>query len=232
MNKKIKEISLYIYLGIMAILWVLMTASDGFGWGWNTTWSKYSAVILSFVMSLINFKKYRSHYFVGAMLFTLISDLFLCVLMSYGVSNVINIALVTFIIAQMFHGVNVNEYRKLWITGIARLVIFGLLLILVLNVNGVNLTSFLVCLYFANLVMNMLDSFIHKSKGHILFGIAFILFIGCDICVGWQSSTLLGQPGAFFNWFDRFSVIGMWLFYMPCIALLTYANYWRYKDEN
>lgn len=225
--EKAKQISMYVFIAIEAILWVLFSVFDLCG-VMNTTYIKYASIVIAFAFSFINFKNKRTHIFILAMLLTLISDFFLLVLIDNGI-RLIDVSLITFIGAQLAHAINVNETKKLIkYSLITRGGLFILLLVTTLLLNGCNLTSFLVSFYFANLVTNALDSGLQKYKYHYLFMIGFILFIGCDICVGYSNSIFYGNN----DLVDRIICFGMWFFYLPSQTILVFTNYLKGKEKN
>ena len=221
--KLFKRIAIIIFLIACFTTWTIMTLIDtGAVHGMSTKWLKFGTIAMCFVFSLIHCKNVKSHLFIGAMLFTMISDWILVLCFNY---KTIWIALVTFSISQIFHMLDMKEMKNLKWTLIRRAILFVLLSILVCVLNGFNVISILTAFYAANLILNIVDASRVKIKGHVLMVIGFILFLLCDICVGWAMSQFTGNIKPL----DYFAGFGMWLFYVPSQALLVFANYYRFE---
>ena len=224
--KLFKKIAIYTFLVIAAVLWVIIFLHDTGVMHGDTKWLKFATIATCFVFSLLHLRNVKTHFFIGAMLFTVISDWILVVNFK---ASIVWIALVTFSISQILHWLDVKGYKNLMKSVIWRAGSFVALTILLIILIGFNTISILTAFYFANLVINVVDSFKAKFKGHIIMGIAFILFMLCDICVGWTMSNFAGSTNPVVSFLTTFTAFGMWMFYVPSQALLVYSNYYRYE---
>ena len=75
--------------------------------------------------------------------------------------------------------------------------------------------------------MNMIDSWIGGKK-YLLLSIGLVLFIGCDVSVGFNNlSSYISYSSKFIDYMVDFSQLGMWLFYVPSQALITLSMYFK-----
>lgn len=156
----------------------------------------------------------------AAMVFTAISDLFILVLDDH-----FKIGLATFIVAhslylyRLYHG----RVKKIWITLAVRAVVAAVLIGVVCGVFGADLLIIEAGIYIVLLVGNCVESLIMCNRGlkNILFAIGLLLFLGCDICVGFKHGSMVGvnlTPKIY-----DFVVFMIWVFYLPSQVLITCA---------
>ena len=225
--KLAKRIAIITFLVACTVLWTIMTLIDtGAMVSHDTKYIKFGTIALCFLFSLIHCTNTKSHLFIGAMLFTLISDFILELAFSF---DRIWIALLTFSISQVLHMLDMKGLDHFIRSTIRRAIGFIILVVPLILLNGFNIVSILVAFYAANLILNIADSFTIKVKGKTFMQIGFILFLLCDICVGWTMSKFVGNPNPALKAIDFFTNFGMWLFYVPSQALLVFANYYRYE---
>lgn len=156
----------------------------------------------------------------AAMVFTAISDLFILVLDAH-----FKIGLATFIVAhslylyRLYHG----RVKKIWITLAVRAVVAAVLIGGVCGVFGADLLIIEAGIYIVLLVGNCVETLIMCNRGlkNILFAIGLLLFLGCDISVGFKHGSMVGvnlAPKIY-----DFVVYMIWVFYLPSQVLITCA---------
>lgn len=224
-SEQIKFSLVGIFAVVEAVLYVLFLVEDfgGADVGINV-WLKYSTVLLAFVFSIIHFVFWGtdSRNLFDAMLLslglilTLVSDLFLLVIGDYY-----EIGLATFIGAQICYFARIQR-TKLWLVISASIrVALPIVAISVLASFGeANALFCLVAIYFVQLVMNFAESvasvFMAKDRAerakYIVLSVGFLLFIGCDICVGLT------------NLYDGMANELIWLFYTPSQVLIALSH--------
>ena len=156
----------------------------------------------------------------AAMLFTAISDLFILVLDDY-----FEIGLATFIVAhslylyRLYHG----RVKKIWITIVVRAVVAAVLIGICCGLFGANLLIIEAGIYIVLLFGNCVESLIMCNRGikNILFAIGLMLFLGCDICVGFKHGSMIGVDLS--RKVYEFVVYMIWVFYLPSQVLITCA---------
>jgi hypothetical protein len=80
--------------------------------------------------------------------------------------------------------------------------------------------------YYANLIMNIVFSFICQKKS-ILFSLGLILFACCDLLVGFNimSGAYIDlNPGTFFYFLAHPGFNLAWIFYVPSQVLIAVSN--------
>ena len=167
----------------------------------DSTYVKYAGIILCLIYAIYNRKKNR----IIAMSFTLIADFFLLVLNSHY-----EIGLLSFIIVQItyfyFLGNIDKGYFNMFLLIRGFVAIAGGLILLLLN--NLTLLNELVLIYFSNLVLNAIQSYLCGQK---TLTIGLILFICCDICVGLHNINAALSLATFL----------MWVFYLPSQVLIV-----------
>ena len=184
---------------------------------------KYAGILLCLAVSAVMIYFNRdadSLIATGAMVFTAISDLFILVLDDY-----FKIGLATFIVAhalylyRLYHG----RAKKIWITIVVRAAVAGIMIGVCCGLFGGNLLVIEACVYLVLLVGNCVESLIMCNRGlkNVLFAIGLLLFLGCDICVGFKHGSLIGVDltGKVYD----FVVYMIWVFYLPSQVLITCA---------
>ncbi len=190
----------------------------------NSDAVKYSGVIVCAVFSLYCCKNLRLCDFLlaGAMVFTVISDWFLLI-----TEENLEIGLATFIIAQLLHFARIYVLRKKrpYVSLISRLLLCCAVIVVLYFLSALELLTALVAVYFCNLLINFLDSFLllKINKLYALLCLGLLLFICCDICVGLYNFgrvLSISIPAAVINFADR----GMWAFYLPSQTLIVLSG--------
>ena len=219
MQKKIFKIialSVFYIVGISLYISFMVMDSNGS----DSTFIKYGVVISSLSFSLLSFSFIKdkkdiidvSLLSIG-LIFTLISDYFLLV-----ANSNFEVGVTTFIFAQLSYFVRfifIDKYSRYQVVTFStiRLVLPVIGIIVLVSIKELSLLYVLVVIYFIQLVMNFAEAILmfikDKKMSSILLGLGFLLFIGCDICVG------LANIG--YNEMYNIS----WVFYAPSQLLIV-----------
>ncbi len=184
---------------------------------------KYAGILLCLALSalMIYFNRDEDSVIAtAAMLFTAISDLFILVLDDY-----FEIGLATFIVAhslylyRLYHG----RVKKIWITVAVRAVVAAVMIGVCCGLFGANLLIVEAGIYLVLLFGNCVESLIMCNRGlkNILFAIGLMLFLGCDICVGFKHGSMVGVSLS--ETMYNFVVYMIWVFYLPSQVLIACA---------
>lgn len=230
---KIEFISIYIYLVLQFILYILLHTTNIF----NYDIGCYSVIICGVLISWILAVKSKNKIFyliVIAQCFTLVSDTCLVLLEDYY-----NLAMVSFCFTQISYYIyillsNSGYYKQHKFLFYLRLSSVSLCLFFYL-VNlifqwGFDFLPFISLFYFSLLVLNIFDSIFTFKKNPFLT-IGLVLFMLCDICVG------------FYNLVDMFNISKdsliyiishskvdwVWIFYHPSQVILSLIYFFDYK---
>lgn len=206
------------------------------------TYFKYSIIVMSFlflVYALIRClmeKRKMLPYLLAmlAMLFTLVSDIFLFIINDYFIVGVS-----TFIVAQLLYAFKIelvnNDKACMIASGSIRTLVVVISLIVYL-IRKDDFLIYLVIIYFSNLVLNFAFSLLtylkdREKKQMLVMSVGFFLFILCDISVG------LYNLNNGFNDMEVNKEIAslflhvIWIFYAPSQYLLTISVDLRGKYE-
>jgi len=173
-----------------------------------------------------------------ALLFTVISDLFILILdyYFYGV--------LTFIIVQQLYGLrnsmvmqesrDISSNRSLWKSFLLRLilqaVIAGALNYLLVQAGVVPeklliATVFYFVCIISNVIIAIKTAIDIRNKENLLFAVGMFLFLLCDINVGlFNLSGFVSMPKELYHILYACSSILMWAFYAPSQVLLTLSG--------
>ena len=215
----------FVFLAIQLIFYIIILGD----FANNKSVMTFLPVITAFLYSVIILAKDKCSYFLtAALLFTVISDTFLMLLKPLHQ----DVAMFAFSIAQLFHFarlfVGINSKKEKIIQLVLRFSLWVLVEIIAVIVtkNTFDAVVFLTVFYFVNLVMNFTLS-CKYYRNSILLAVGFLLFIGCDIIVGFSvaAGTYLDIPetSVFYNLvnpsFDFTS-----FFYVPSQALIALSG--------
>lgn len=167
----------------------------------DSTYIKYAGIILCFIYALTNRKKLIS----VAMLFTLISDLFLLVLNRHYELGLLSFIVVQILYSYFLGNINNTYFNRFLIIRIIVLLLGTLILYIIGNLSFINE---LVLIYFSNELINMVHAYVNKST---LLCIGLVLFVLCDICVGLHN----------INATNHIVALLMWFFYLPSQVLIA-----------
>lgn len=194
---------------------------------------KFAGIILCFVFTLFFDSKKEEKTDIlllrGALLFTMISDLFILMLDYYYYG------MITFCVVQLLYLIRLYRFKKQQgknsslLKLILRNIVLAIVIISILFNQDVE-TDGLVCIsiiYFVSILLNTLDAIRIQIKTHKygqkIYATGMILFLLCDINVGlFNISDFTVINGAWFAGIYEFASIAMWMFYLPaqvCIAL-------------
>lgn len=196
---------------------------------------KFAGVVMCFLYALFFNKNVNSKLDVNivklALLFTVISDLFILILDYYS------IGLITFCIVQLLYLVRMvlwtkPENLKIGILKkVVRNVSLVLIILIVLVFTQVKLETLIVLssFYFVSIFLNVIDSIkstiVLKDTRSMVFACGMILFLLCDINVGlFNLGDFILIDGAWFRKLYSFSSIAMWMFYLPSQVLITLSG--------
>jgi hypothetical protein len=167
-----------------------------------------------------------------ALLFTVVSDLFLLIYDYYL------IGVITFCIVQMLYMMRLCRWskkerylihliKKLLRNLLAILTVMVILYALEFSWNWIAIVSII---YFISFVFNVMDSVVisHKTKNRkqVVFTAGLILFLLCDINVG--LFNMIDVTNVNHSWLlavYHFSTIAMWMFYLPAQVLIVLSKY-------
>lgn len=191
----------------------------------------FITVCLGFLHAFLFFtKKKQSFFYLGGLLFTVVSDVFLVLRYTYTKDYTDQvIAMTTFSIAQLLYACylfSCCENKKINVVhAVSRVLFSACLVVLTLLVLGknANYLAVVALFYFANLILNAVFSLV-ELRQHLLTSIGFIAFIFCDLFIGLDIAVgsfiqvnegsilyILANPG--FNY--------AWLFYVISQTLLS-----------
>lgn len=183
---------------------------------------KYAAILTVFAYALTNVYSEDGIMVAAALLFTVVADTFLLLLDSHYLFGVL-----AFCVVQALYFVRMirlERYRRPWISAIVRVSVW-LVVLAILRLTG--MLDGLLCVtafYFINLAVNAVESFrlCRKNRGMLLFAVGLLLFVCCDVCVGFNNLSQY-LPVDSLQWLCDFAAVGMWAFYLPSQVLITFS---------
>ena len=226
LNKKIDKIVISIFLVIEIALYLsfLILDSSLLNTEVDTSYIKYSGMILCFLSALyfaIKKNKLLSYIIPIALIFTLISDYFLLFNQN---QDLYLIGLSTFICAQLIYFAFICLIRKrkseFVVNIVVRVVLTLFAFLLAYFLGFTDALTLMALAYFVELVCNFAYSisFIKLNKKLIILPFGLLLFIGCDINVALNNVHL-------FDGIDyRLVNYLMWAFYLPSQVCLALTN--------
>lgn len=223
----VKKLIFYIVSIIELILYLSFLCIDIFFNQINTTYIKYSCIILLFIFSFIYYKKWdlRHISFRFAYLFTLIADLFLLVL-----NNDYIIGVSFFLLAQIsyFIYLNHNEDKKRIIKYLTIYFILAMPTSIIASIllQPFDILYIIVSFYFSLLIINCISCFEKRKEIGLSLFIGFFLFILCDINVGLNNLDYINSNSLLLYLVS----IAMWLFYLPSQCIIVNSLDQVYKE--
>ena len=111
----------------------------------------------------------------------------------------------------------------------AALAVLGVVLPLLVLGKGADALSIVSIVYVLNLLDNIIFAFLVKSKTSILLPLGLVLFILCDLFVGFGmlETYLPLAPDSFFYHLAHPSFNVAWAFYVPAQTLLALSTPWQ-----
>ena len=222
-NKIFKYSFLGLFLAVETVLFILLQTVSGRLFSFLSL----SSVVLCFVCSIIFFKRDTFHILSLIALFTTsIADLFLGGLLDFPFIR--ELAVCFFLITQTCYFLRIYSEQKFttekrW--HILLRIIFPIIIIiatiLVVKENT-NFLALITMVYFSYLILNIIFS-ITQIKSHPLFFIGLILFMCCDICVGFSvlEEFLTIPADSIINQINNSQINFIWLFYLPSQTLIA-----------
>ncbi len=196
---------------------------------------KFTGIILCFLFTLFLPCQKRADIIIlrAALLFTLISDLFILI-MDYYIWGV-----VTFYIVQTLYLIRLGLWKnQLELKGapsgriikkFMRNIITSICILILIAFMNIKMEVLIIlsCFYFVSILFNtagaVWTAFKSKVQNRIIFAAGMVLFLLCDINVGlFNLSDFLIFNSGQFSVLTKFSAVAMWLFYLPaqvCICL-------------
>jgi hypothetical protein len=170
-----------------------------------------------------------------ALAFTVLSDYFILV------RNIYIPGLITFIAVQMLYLMRLSLWErtdnkenisiKKLLFLIFPNIILCVLILLLLHMSSIHIEPVLVfsAFYFISIIRNTIKAVGYaikkRHKAAVIFAVGMVLFLLCDINVGiFNLSNFIMVSNLIFNKLYEFSVIGMWLFYLPSQVLITLSS--------
>ena len=193
---------------------------------------KFISIILCFfyTMLLCLLKKARNQWLSFSFLFLISSDYFILIMDSYtlGVCTFLGVQLcyLRVLLENAPKYSSVSVFRKVGKNLLLSVICLQLFWAISIQVDG---TLIVATIYFITFVGNLLMA-LKKSQGtrrglDRLFAIGLFLYFLCDINVGiFNLASYMDTTGALLSKLYQFATIGMWLFYLPGIVLITLSN--------
>lgn len=225
MNQKKLFVSIsLVFITIEILLGVLVQTTSGV---LNTSVS-FCAVVLCFLYSLFVLTKEKSSILLSIGLFcTVMADVFLVVLHA----KYKTLAMVFFSVTQIAYFIKIylNQRQKIkFIHLIIRsaVIIIALIATVIVLKDKTDLLSLISLFYYANLVVNIVFSFI-VDENNLLFSIGLIFFACCDLLIGFDimaSSYIELKEGTLFYFLANPGFNLAWVFYVPSQLLISLSG--------
>lgn len=224
-SKKLKNASLVIFLLVQVVFWVFVVFSKTY-----THYFTYASVVASFVYVLATLPKTRVElYQILAFAFTLVADYFLILKW-----NNYDIAMCFFLVVQLFYSTRVfllaKSKKEKAIQGVLHGVVSVVAIILCKLVlkEGANLLAVVSVVYYFNLLVSLVFSFVHfkDSKTAKLLAFGLLCFALCDIHVGFEtiSNMFNLSAGNFIYDLSHMEISLVKIFYPPSQTLLALGS--------
>ena len=189
----------------------------------------FSAIALACVFAALLFDKRKSVLLTeAALIFTVAADFFLVICeppLRLAAMLFFSAVQVCYFLRIYFQTENHNiRCVHIFIRALL-LTVMAVVAITVLG-EGVDALSVVSVLYFANLFMNIVFSFIGQ-KLNIAFSLGLVFFLFCDTFVGFSmiEAYLPLEEDGFFYWLAHPGINLAWIFYVPSQTLLALSIY-------
>lgn len=221
-NKKYLTSLIAIFIIVELILCILVQTMSGV----TLTIVSFSSVVLAFIFSLFFIKKECSLILTTiGLLTTVCADIFLAVL-----NPIIQIpAMIFFSITQLCYFIRIllmqNNRKTRIIHIISRIIltIIGIVACILVLKENTDFLSIISIFYYANLLTNVVFSFI-TSKKSLLLSIGLICFALCDLFIGLDvlNGSYVGlKEGTLLYFLINIPFNIAWIFYVPSQALIA-----------
>ncbi len=208
----------FLFLGIELTLYILYNFYTS---GIQTSTCQYASIVVAFIWVMVTPISQKSDQLVrAALLCTLVADYFLVIRGSDQV-----IAMIWFNMVQILYALRIYllTSKKLpWRLALRGSAIIILLLVgWIITKNQFDLLLILTLVYFANLVLNMMEALFVARR--LIFGLGLLLFIGCDIFVGLGNiqDYLTLSPTSIWAQLLNLPFDLAWAFYLPSQVLIA-----------
>lgn len=217
MVKRAKKVGFILLESVIYFLFISFDIS-----GKDSTAIKYFGIVLCFLYSLTNIGEGKNSLFLClALLFTLVADWFLLVKNNNYVFGVCS-----FIVAQIIYCVRlIDDNVKIKRIIAIRIPLIIVLLIALYFFKLLDTLTFLVVIYFVDLLCNTIDgySLFGKSVENKLFAIGMTLFVLCDISVGLNNLSSYVDISSI-RGLVKIANFAMWVFYLPSQTLIALSS--------
>lgn len=235
-----------VFIAILLLVYLSFVSLDLHGGSiFYSTSLKFTYIIICFCYACLSKgnNKSISYTIKAAMLFTLISDLFILIL-DYYLFGVL-----TFMLVQLLYNYRISLYNSrtaaqyykksglfksskavlIFARWIIAQVTAAACICVVLNLLGVEMEALLIAgaVYFTGLVINTVRAVItvikgSRDQGMIMFAAGLVFFLLCDINVGLFNLTgFIDIPQNIYSFIYNISSVLMWIFYAPSQALIV-----------
>lgn len=210
--------ALAVFVAVECTLGVLMHTVNG-----KFSLFAYTSVVLAFLFNLLFFRRSFGFAFTAtALAFTLVADYFLVVR-----GDMYVVAMVFFSIAQLSYAARVHieldgTIGRIHLIVRAALSVTALVLPFIVLGSSADALSVISVFYFAQLITSCIFAFINTRRGGLILPIGLLLFLFCDIFVGFGNlgGYLPIEPGSFAAWLAHPPINMAWVFYLPSQTLL------------
>lgn len=192
--------------------------------------TSFSAIVLCFLYSLLNFNKENS--FINIALFNTVLADFLLVVMNEPIRT---LGMIFFIIVQTLYSIKLlNKSKSLLFLGLRIGLILAIECVTIIILKDkIDLLAIISVMYYALLIINIVESFMNFKEDK-LFSIGLVLFIMCDTIIGLQTLDSmyirLGEDNIIYKiLYCGFNL--SWLFYLPSQVLISLSTYRRIENE-
>lgn len=179
--------------------------------GMDTTWIKYSALLLCVAYAWAGAARGGSRLVAAALTLTAGADAFLLVLNRYYLLGVLLFCGVQGV--YLARVLRANGGRTWWGMRLAVLAAFWAIL---LRLGLLDPLTGAAAVYFSTFVCTAVQSGRCPGTAFRRFTAGLFLFLCCDLCVG-----VYNVPGLFPAGWYAFARVGMWLFYLPAQVLIA-----------
>lgn len=213
---------------------------------WNYEFSsllKFIGIVGCFLLTLIIYenteRKIYIHLMRGALLLTVISDIFL-LLTDESEKGVFTFCIVQVIYRFYLWIIHKHELNKQsrFISLYVPNILLGFISLLILHISSmsINILLGITVFYFVSIIINVIvaikTALVLRNPFCVIFAAGMVLFLLCDINVGiFNMGDFVLINNNFIKGIYKFSTVGMWLFYLPAQVLLVMSLFFMKKEK-
>lgn len=226
-NKKHFLVATTLFVVAQIILGIFIQKTGDITYGILTV----SSVTLACIFVIINYQKSKFAFLmILALINTVIADTFLSGLALFDEAQFV--AMCFFMVVQVCYFIIIYDRHKSINAKIIHAVIRAIMSIVAVVLTIVvlgdkcNALVIIAMLYFANILLNLIYSFV-QIKHSILLAIGLLLFVLCDICIGLHviDTTMMTIPPTSILYPIVHSGVNLaWVFYVPAQTLLAIST--------